>query len=89
MDDKGTLRGQIQEQQRLIEEQRVEIQRQQSQIELQFRRTAAMQVQLDRIQVTLQQAAPILHPTKERPSNGNGRNAAPTSSNDLDEIGNK
>jgi hypothetical protein len=81
----GTLRGQLQDQQRLIEELLAEIQRQRSQVELQFRRTAAMQIQLDRIQSTLQQAAPILHPTKQSPSNGSGLHAAPTSSSDRDQ----
>jgi hypothetical protein len=85
----GTLRGEVQEQQRLIEAQRVEIERQRNQIELQFRRMAAMQVQLDRIQTTLQQAAPVLHPTKQSRSNGSGRDAAATPSSDQDAIRNK
>jgi hypothetical protein len=72
MSGTSTLRAQLEEHLRLIEEQRIEINRQRRQIEVQFRRTADIQAALDVINATLQRAAPILRPTQESPGTGNG-----------------
>jgi hypothetical protein len=67
-----TIRAELQEQRRFIEEQRIELQRQQQQIEIQFRRTADVQAELDALRAMLLRQDANLRPTKARPSNGNG-----------------
>jgi hypothetical protein len=76
MAGRTTLRSELQAQQRVIDGQRIEIERQRRQMELQFRRTADIQVQIDRIQLTLQQAFSMLHPTQAPSGNGNGHGYA-------------
>ena len=62
----------MQEQRRFIEEQRIELQRQQHEIDVQFRRTADMQAELDELKAMLLRRGATLRPTKATPSNGNG-----------------
>jgi len=72
MGTKLSVRAEMTEQRRVIEQQHIEIQRQRRQIEVQIRRSADMQVQLDRILNALAHAATVLHPTLGAPGNGNG-----------------
>jgi hypothetical protein len=71
------LHSELEEQRRLIETQRIEIQRQRRQIEVQIRRSADMQLQLDRILASLQNLEPALHRAKPSQSNGNGHRDKP------------
>ena len=70
-----TIRAELQEQRRFIEEQRLELQRQQRQIAVQFRRTADMQAELDGLKAMLLRQGTNLRP-KATPSNGNGHRVA-------------
>jgi len=67
-----TIRAELQEQRRCIDEQRIEIQRQQQQIDIQFRRTADLQAELDGLKAMLLQQGANLRPTLASRSNGNG-----------------
>ena len=70
----NTIRAELQEQRRFIEEQRVELRRQQHEIDLQFRRTADVQAELDGLKALLLRQGANLRPTQSQatPSNGNG-----------------
>lgn len=72
-----TLRAQLADHQQLIDAQAVEMTRQQRQIEVQFRRSADMQVQLDRLTAGHERprVPPRLlpMPVREQKSSGNGR----------------
>ena len=68
----NTLRAELQEQRRFIEEQRIELQRQQHEIDVQFRRTADVQAELDGLKAIWLRQGASLRPTKAGPSNGNG-----------------
>jgi hypothetical protein len=68
----NTIRAELQEQRRFIEEQRIELQRQQREIDIQFRRTADVQAELDGLKAMLLRQGASLRPTKASPSNGNG-----------------
>ena len=72
-----TIRAELQEQRRCIEKQRIELQRQQHEIEVQFRRTADVQAELDGLKAMLLRQGANLRPTKASPSNGNGHVVAP------------
>ena len=72
----NTIRAELQEQRRFIEEQRIELQRQQQQIKIQFRRTADVQAELDGLKAMLLRQGADLRPTRESPSNGNGHRVA-------------
>ena len=75
-----TIRAELQEQRRVIEEQQIELQRQQHEIEnqfrIQFRRTADVQAELDGLKAMLLRQGADLRPTRESPSNGNGHRVA-------------
>ena len=49
----NTIRAELQEQRRFIEEQRIELERQRQQIKIQFRRTADVQAELDGLKAML------------------------------------
>ena len=68
MADRPTLRAELQAQRRLIDEQHIEIRRQRRQIELQFRRTADMQAQIDELKGLLRRGLPHPGPAPARPS---------------------
>jgi len=70
------IRAELQEQRRVIEEQRIELQRQQHEIDIQFRRTADVQAELDGLKAMLLRQGANLRPTKATPSNGNGHHVA-------------
>ena len=70
MASQPTLRAELQEQRRLIEDQRIEIRRQRRQLEVQFRRTADMQGELDNIKAILFRGLPTDQPTPASPSDG-------------------
>ena len=72
-----SVRAELEEQRCLIEQQQVTIQRQQRKIELQFRLTADMQAELERIQLTLQRASPDRPSTQifSSASDGNDRHS--------------
>jgi hypothetical protein len=65
-----TIRAVLQEQRRCIKEQRIELQRQRHEIELQFRRTADVQAELDGLKAMLLRQGANLR------SNGNGHHVA-------------
>ncbi|HVH27216.1 MAG TPA: hypothetical protein VM818_10665 [Vicinamibacterales bacterium] len=67
-----TIRAELQEQRRFIERQRIELERQQHEIDVQFRRTADVQAELDGLKAMLLHQGANLRPTKASPSNGNG-----------------
>ena len=69
---RNTIRAELQEQRRSIEEQRIELQRQQREIDIQFRRTADVQAELDGLKAMWLRQGANLRPTKASPSNGNG-----------------
>jgi len=71
-----TIRAELQEQRRCIEEQRIALQRQQREIEVQFRRTADVQAELDGLKAMLLRQGVNLRPAKPTPSNGNGHHVA-------------
>ena len=71
-----TIRAELQEQRRFIEQQRDELQRQQREIAVQFRRTADIQAELDGLKAMLLRQGTYLRPTKATPSNGNGHHVA-------------
>ena len=73
MADRQTVRAELEEQRLLIERQQVEILRQQHQIEMQRRRTAHLEAELEAIKVTLQRdVLPTIQPGHGTPKNGNG-----------------
>jgi len=72
----NTIRAELQEQRRFIEEQRIELERQRQQIKIQFRRTADVQAELDGLKAMLLRQGADLRPTRESPSNGNGHRVA-------------
>jgi hypothetical protein len=71
MDGKQTVRAELEEQRCLIEQQQVEILRQKHHLELQRRRVAHLEAELDAIKGTFQRAAPIIDaaqpPQRQRP----------------------
>jgi hypothetical protein len=67
-----TIRAELQEQRRFIEEQRIELERQQHEIDIQLRRTADLQAELDGLKAMLFRQGANLRPTKASRSNGNG-----------------
>jgi hypothetical protein len=71
-----TIRAELQEQRRFIEEQRIELQRQRHEIDIQFRRTADVQAELDGLKAMLLRQGANLRPTKATTSNGNGHHVA-------------
>ena len=74
---KKTVRTELEEQRLIIERQQVDILRQQHQIEMQRRRTAHLEAEVDAIKVTFQQVVgPTIQPAKRIPKNGNGQRAA-------------
>jgi hypothetical protein len=68
----NTIRAELQKQQRVIEEQRIELQRQRREIDIQFRRTATVQAELDVLKAMVLRQGANLWPTMASPSNGNG-----------------
>ena len=70
-----TIRAELQEQRRFIEQQRLELQRQQREIAVQFRRTADIQAELDGLKAMLLRQGANLRSTKA-PTNGNGHPVA-------------
>ena len=74
----NTIRAELQEQRRFIEEQRVELRRQQREIDMQFRRTADVQAELDCLKALLLRQGANLRPTQREavPSNGNSHRPA-------------
>jgi hypothetical protein len=71
-----TIRAELHEQRRCIEEQQIELQRQRHELDLQFRRTAAVQAELDGLKAMLLRQGATLRPMKATPSNGNGHHVA-------------
>ena len=77
MAGRQTVRAELEEQRLLIERQQVEILRQQHQIEMQRRRTAHLEAELEAIKVTLQRdVLPTIQPAHGTPKNGNGHSRA-------------
>jgi hypothetical protein len=66
-----TLRAELDAQRRLIDEQHIEIQRQRRQIELQFRRAADMQAEIDDLKGMMRRGLPTIpEPTSTGPRDG-------------------
>lgn len=82
MSGRTTIRAELEEQRCLIERQQVELLRQKHHIEIQRRRMAHLETELDAIKVTSQRAAPTIPSTQQSPSNGKGRRAARHVSNE-------
>ena len=76
MPDRNTLRAEFEEQRCLIERQQIEILRHKHHIEMQRRRMAHLEAELQAIAIAVQRAAPIPQATKRSASNGNGHRAA-------------
>jgi hypothetical protein len=74
---KKTVRTELEEQRLIIERQQVEILRQQHQMEMQRRRTAFLEAEIDAIKVTFQTVVGAnVQPAKRVAKNGNGHRAA-------------
>jgi hypothetical protein len=67
-----TIREQLQEQRRALDEQRDQMHRQKHEMDIQFRRIADLQAELDGVKALLLRQAPDLRPTAATASNGNG-----------------
>ena len=72
MSTKSSVPAEMTELRRITEQQRIELERQRRQMDVQIRRSADMQLQLDRILNALAHAATVLHPAISVPVNGNG-----------------
>ncbi len=76
MPGRTNTRAELEEQRCLIEQQQVEIRRQSHQIEMQRRRVAYLEAELDAIKFTSRPAEAMIQPTHRPPSNGDGVRAA-------------
>jgi hypothetical protein len=76
MSGRTTIRAELEEQRCLIERQQVEILRHKHHIEMQRRRMAHLEAELDAIKVTSQRAAATMPSTQQSNGNGNGHRAA-------------
>ena len=75
MAGKHSVRAEIEEQRCLIEQQQVEILRQRHQLEMQRRRVAHLEAEIESVRITFQRSGLTIQPATPPPDNGNGHRA--------------